>query len=209
MTDFEERISMDQMMYVRFLSEGNVGHDLANPFETAYLICPECKSSMILDRKTWTTECLGCSMVELDIPAMFVNRTGVSRDVACISFELCVPSVINRFRAKPSKVFIRENYHPEGSKEIAGEIKCTMKRVKICHDFLMRRPLFVEALLIRYGITVNDIVDGLIGAYVDKGIGFFLFPKIRLRTLVEEIDIISMLNPSISYVRVRGCNDLR
>lgn len=115
---FGERKSMTQMMYIRFLSEGNVGHDLANPFETAYLICPECGASMILDRKTWTTECLGCLAVEMDIPAMFVNRMKGGRDVACISFEQCVPSTVNGYQNKPSENLLEETMLPGNQKKL-------------------------------------------------------------------------------------------
>lgn len=199
---------MKPMMYIRYLCQGDVGHDLANPFKTAYLTCPECGSSMILDRRKWTTVCLRCSFSELDIPSMLVNRSNVSREAACISFELCVSTVRN---SDPSRIFIGAEgvyVSEDRSRQAAGGIKCTMKEVRRAHKDLINRPLLVEALCLLHDVSMNDIINKLIGARLDREVGFFLFPKIRLKSFVEEIEIISMLEPSVRHLKARGCNAL-
>lgn len=33
---------METMAFIRFLTDGDLGHDLANPFKTAFMECTEC-----------------------------------------------------------------------------------------------------------------------------------------------------------------------
>lgn len=191
---------MKTMAFIRFLTDGDLGHDLANPFKTAFIQCTECDGTMLLDREKWRADCMKCSHFEHDVPDMIVARSNLDRVKACAAFEL----------SKTTDVFpLSRTHSPENLESMAKSIRCTMTDVKSANSLLMELPLLKEVLLLRDSISESDITSRRIGVMVQDGMGLFIFPKIKMDSMVEGINIISVEDPGFMWSIRRGCDVLQ
>jgi len=187
------------LSYIRKLVDGKVSYDLAEPFKRAFIDCPVCGGTMLVDRKTWIAECLQCDHIEGDVPSMVTNRLNISRGEACISFGI--------FEQTQKYSPADEKFSFAKIKSYADQVPCTMKAIQEMQHGLLRSPFLLEALDKLHHVKVEAVQNDLVGMYVCNDVGFFIFPKIHMFSYLDSIAIVSMQKPGRTFYKKGGCNN--